>query len=296
MDLITKHFKRMGARVKVIERKAPRVVVPQTNQRTGERKLVSFPAPRPDLTFRVDVKNDHRGSYFEIEKGDGVDVTVPDAQPGCRHLLLMAKTADFKQGSYLGRELPPIKRGNSKFLLGHDERDWFVAAIPEAEAVSNVKTAMDALKPSAVRRALTLTGVKTKDRNRRHNKASHRQGEWFFLPQPDMNVDPKLILRNEPIRRGRGKPHMCEELYRTGGITVHVNHKYPNGITQEAFNKLPDSEKKIGWRVMVRDAGVYVRGRIRHPDHKTLVLKFWHRVEMNTETQSRAMRQVAFLD
>jgi hypothetical protein len=27
---------------------------------------------------------------------------------------------------------------------------------------------------------------------------------------------------NEPIRRGRGKPHMCEQLYRDGVTTVYV--------------------------------------------------------------------------
>jgi len=45
-----------------------------------------------------------------------------------------------------------------------------------------------------------------------------------------------------------------------------------------------------------RGAGVYVRGRIRHPAHVTITLRGWHRVVMNTEGQSRAMRNVAFLD
>ena len=33
-----------------------------------------------------------------------------------------------------------------------------------------------------------------------------------------------------------------------------------------------------------------------HADHKTITLHGWHRVLMNTENQSRAMRNVAFLD
>jgi len=37
-----------------------------------------------------------------------------------------------------------------KFLCGHDERHWFVAAVP-GRGVSNVRTAMEALKPAAVR-------------------------------------------------------------------------------------------------------------------------------------------------
>ena len=50
------------------------------------------------------------------------------------------------------------------------------------------------------------------------------------------------------------------------------------------------------WRVMTRDANVYARGRVRHADHKTIVLHGWHQVVMNTESQAQAMRHVAFLD
>ena len=51
-----------------------------------------------------------------------------------------------------------------------------------------------------------------------------------------------------------------------------------------------------GWRVMRRNPGVYARGTVRHSDHDTITLSFWHRVVMNTETQSRTMANVAFLD
>ena len=47
---------------------------------------------------------------------------------------------------------------------------------------------------------------------------------------------------------------------------------------------------------MRRNLGVYVKGRIRHPDHASIRLYGWHRVLMNTEGQSKAMRNVAFLD
>src|SRR5207253_6043381 len=39
-----------------------------------------------------------------------------------------------------------------------------------------------------------------------------------------------------------------------------------------------------------RDALVYVRGEITHPDHRTICLEGWHRVLMNTENRSMAMR------
>ena len=47
---------------------------------------------------------------------------------------------------------------------------------------------------------------------------------------------------------------------------------------------------------MRRNMGVYVRGRVRHADHRTIVLNDWHSVLMNTEVQAKAMRNLAFLD
>lgn len=36
---------------------------------------------------------------------------------------------------------------HSHYLYGHDERHWFVAAIPDRERVSTVRAALEALKP-----------------------------------------------------------------------------------------------------------------------------------------------------
>jgi hypothetical protein len=54
--------------------------------------------------------------------------------------------------------------------------------------------------------------------------------------------------------------------------------------------------KAWDWRRMQRNPQAYVRGRISHPDHKTIWLHVWHRVLMNTENQSQAMSHLVFLD
>ena len=54
--------------------------------------------------------------------------------------------------------------------------------------------------------------------------------------------------------------------------------------------------RREAWTTMVRDAEVYVKGAISHPDHETIHLAYWHRVVPNRETEARAMRSVAFLD
>jgi hypothetical protein len=185
--------------------------------------------------------------------------------------------------------------GKHRFLLGHDERHWFVAGIPETTPVSRVRDAKQALKPDLVLKS--ERGLRAKYRDRRSNAAFIRQGEWFFVPAPDVRVERLLVLRNEPIARGGGKPHVCEEVYRFGGETVYVSRGAPNGLTEEGYRALSEVERnRWNWRIMRRNPKVFVRGRVRHLDHKTVMLDGWHEVLSNTENLSHAMRNVAFLD
>jgi len=238
--------------------------------------------------YAVDIQHDRMGEYFElrvpVHLRDELEISVMQSEPKQRHLLLFVR----KPG-----DEPRLDR----FLCGHDEREWFVAAIPGG--ASSVRQAMDALQPTGVREALTRHHVSSRKRYARKNRAFRRQGEWFFVPEPSFAVDEKLVLRNEPLRRGAGKPHLVEQLYRTGGETVHVCSKHPNGILPGEYRELLRANPKTanwGWTVMRRNPGVYARGSVRHSDHATITLPFWHRVLMNTETQSRTMQNVAFLD
>jgi hypothetical protein len=261
-NVIERSFSRIGARAKL---------------RADIRQAL-----RGDV--RIDIGRDGDGEFFDIAVGDSdLELTVLDEQPRLRHLLLMSRDNGEKH----------------KFLCGHDERHWFVAAVPEAAPASNVKTAFEALKPHVVQMELNRRGVKRKKRNRRRNEAFLRQGEWFFVPVGERNSPELLILRNEPLRRGAGKPHMCEELLRVGGELVYVSPQHPNGLTEAQYRKLISRKPKLRslqWVTQRRNPGVFVRGKVRHADHKTIVLNGWHQVLMNTETQSAAMRHVAFID
>jgi hypothetical protein len=265
-DLLTK-FARIGARVKVADRPTRRSRVPLG-------------------TLSLDVQADRNGEFFEVVTPGGIypEVAVLDVQPSDRHLLLMVREGAEKH----------------KFLCGHDERHWFVAAVPESASVGTVRQAKEALKPAEVRFAQARKGLGVEAGNRRKNAAYRRQGEWFFLPVPGFSVVESLVLRNEPITRGNGgKPHWTEFCYRTGGEIVHVCSRRPNGVTPAQHEKILANNPKAkgwNWQIMRRNPGVYVRGSVRHADHKTIVLQDWHRVLMNTEGQSRAMRNVAFLD
>ncbi|MCA9069882.1 MAG: hypothetical protein KDA84_13205 [Planctomycetaceae bacterium] len=265
-------FEQLGARAKV------RPLVRNRWQRQVSGPIV------------IDIGNDRRGEFFDIQARDNADVSVLDLQPKDRHLLLMVRQVPDRAG------LPDIK---DKFLCGHDERHWFVAGVPENASVSTVITAKEALKPELVRDLERGKKGKRKKRHRRKTDTFIRQGEWFFIPAPGIAPDEKLVLRNEPLRRGGGKPHLCSSLYRMGGTTVYVCRQSPNGLTQQEFDALVKENpqaSKWNWRVMQREPTVFVRGTVSHADHATILLGGWHRVAMNTENQSRAMSSVAFLD
>lgn len=140
-------------------------------------------------------------------------------------------------------------------------------------------------------------GVRNKDWHKRHNAGFLRQGEWFFVPQPDFRgFDANLILNDEPIRRSGGKPHIVEFLYRFGGTKVYVHRSYPNGLTEREHRAVIARYPKAAawsWATMQRNPAVYARGKVRHSDQATLVLPFWHRVLMSGEQSSS---NVVFLD
>jgi hypothetical protein len=256
-EMLERRFARIGARVKV----------------AGNGRGVP----------RIDVRSDRRGEFFELRfagRGNAVDLEVVDVARGERHLLLLAREGDEK----------------SKFLCGYDERHWFVAAVPESvRGVSGVRAAKTALQPELVREAVER--VRPKDALRRRNTAYVRQGEWFFVPAPEVDPPVTRVLFDEPLSRGRGKAHMMQFAYRRGGEVVWVSGRYPRGISDAQYRRLArDERRRAGWSRMVRDPHVFARGAIRHPDHATVVLRGWHRVAMNTEQASRAMRHVAFLD
>jgi hypothetical protein len=124
------------------------------------------------------------------------------------------------------------------------------------------------------------------------------EGEWFFIPALEFEPTQWKILANEPLIRGRGKPHTAEYLYRTGGTTVYVSRQHPNGLSEENYHRLMQSGKANAGEFQVRrlNPEVYVKGRVTHADHKTILLNDWHHVVPNTENKAASMRHLAFID
>ena len=73
------------------------------------------------VNYAVDIRRDRDGAFFELSVpthlSETVEATVLQSEPKRRHLLLLIRKTDEK---------PQLDR----FLCGHDERNWFVAAVP----------------------------------------------------------------------------------------------------------------------------------------------------------------------
>ena len=201
--------------------------------------------------FEIDVRqNGGREAYhLKYPTGDTVLVEALDVKPKQRHLIM----------DVTGWRLPI----SGRYLCGYDEQHWFVASLPFDRRTATVRGAMEALKPAIVLREQKRKGVKHR-RHRRKTAAYVRQGEWFFLPRPNMHVG-ELAVRNGQLVRSGGKPHRVEWLYRPAD----------------------------------RDE-TFVRGVVSHPDHKTIYLQVWHRVVQNNESEptpvARPFTRMAYLD
>ena len=122
LDLINGKFARIGARVKLRREALPR-------------------------RLRIDIRRDLRGEYFHLalHAARAPLLRVIDVLPQARHLLLLAEDAPHT----------PARRreGKQKFLFGHDGQ-WFVAAIPHDAPATDVRGALNALKPLALRESM----------------------------------------------------------------------------------------------------------------------------------------------
>jgi len=151
------------------------------------------------------------------------------------------------------------------FLMGVDERQLFVAQLTSAA--------------TSVQGARKLLGRTVQfAEGKRRGSSIDRQGEWFFLEtnQKQRDTLDKMLKRNEivvqkkqPIgnhmNRG-GNPHTADELLVVNDIDDKLAHK------RESESRFP-----------VRGKKVFIRGRVRHQDHKTVVFHNWREVVANNE-------------
>jgi len=256
--VLEKHFERCNLEIDVRNDRGEA-------ENAWNRRIRNIRGGGPDPDFAFDIIRNPRKKIekFILFIDNHERIKILSYRPETRHLVL-------------GVENEPgvIDR----LLCGHDEREYFIASLPSDAQITTVEQAIESLKRNPVREA-----------ERRGAKVI-RQGEWYFVPQPDFDKQNYFIHTNEPLVRmvrGRmgGTPHMVSEIIRTTGSSTAL-------VETGRLNK--DGSKIM--QEMVRVNSVYARGSITHPDHKTVKLRDWHLVIMNREFEGRWNAGVTFLD
>jgi hypothetical protein len=220
-----------------------------------------------DTDFRMDIVDRKAEEVFSISmKKHDIELQVLQTRKDIRHLLLMAKNKKLNT--------------HEKFLCGLDERHFFLVGVDDN--VRNVDQAMSSLKPGFVNFRQKITKVKTKNINKRHNKAFIRQGEWFFIPYNKLYTSNLIVIKNHSLNG-----HICDEVYEDV-VENYFHHKHaPAGMLEWAYKKFLKKHPRIhprkGWTTSSSIFNLYARGHIRHKDHQTIYLNGWHIVLKNRQ-------------
>jgi hypothetical protein len=154
-----------------------------------------------------------------------------------------------------------------RYLCGRDDLHLFIAQVRAGDTVAQ---AHESLKPDQVRQMESLAP-----------KAVRRQGEWFFLPPSDEELErlerdlrqrSRATRRSAPLGQG-ARPHLADLVVRVDRRTRTQHREY-------------------------RQPEVYARGAVLHTDHRPLWLDGWSKVVRNREIREalRAARRIRWID
>ncbi len=189
---------------------------------------------------------------FRIFKGQGNDVRVLDLDKNKEQVLLYVKEPKriFKEVHFdreKGRDVETIRETPDHIRRYLMGMDETHYFISELpDAKGKINDINDAHR--------ALKPFEVKDRKKRKKAKIHRQGEWFFVNATaeelmKINETSEFIMQKCAISRERqGKPHTVDYLIRVGEV-------------------------------------VFIKGKVRHDDHRTQKFITWQRVFRNTEKQ-----------
>jgi hypothetical protein len=155
------------------------------------------------------------------------------------------------------------------FLCGMDEQHLFIALVPER--VSTVRAAHESLRDPLVDAI-----------ERRAPRATIRQGEWFFVALPETDEEEIDRLARKSLRTSRGVG-----IAQAAGIRRAGRQHVADEVL--VLRGIPDASGNMGLRI-------FVRGSVRHPDHRTVDLKTWRRTVINRESIEQVIEGVNWVD
>lgn len=237
---------------------------------------------------------------FLIDVGSDNDVQVRATDPNLSQLILQVKelSREFEvtihedhigKGdrvlSRLPKDMVIVRRKTQEFsrsfLLGRDEMGHpFITQL--TTPANSVREAHEKLKP------IGLKDQKVKGFGKNYKKAPRsdleifRQGEWFFSEvssEEQVEIDKRLNLVERKVSIG---PAFDGTLFRRKGSILGGGNPH---VAEELLS-IRDS--------VTRFPSLYVRGSIRHSEHRTLKFLDWMRVQKNNEVSQA--RGVAWVD
>lgn len=170
------------------------------------------------------------------------------------------------------------------FLMGVDERQLFIAQLVSGTANINV--------------ARQQLGNTVKFHEGVRKMSPKRQGEWFFLRatmEQEEHIELLLeknkvwVVKKAPIGdhagRSGGNPHIADELV----VIPNDPRMSPERIKESKWKR--GRTPIVRGKYSIRSREVYVRGKIRHIDHKTLKYTHWYQVVLNNEGNTASATQ-----
>ncbi|MBR0191485.1 MAG: hypothetical protein IJQ31_05410 [Thermoguttaceae bacterium] len=230
------------------------------------------PVSRKRREFRISIREDRQkhASCFVLDVRDETQVHVPDVSVKDHALLLKVHWTN-EQGRIIRED----------FLCGRDDHGWFVSTL-KSNSSHSVEEAFESLRPEEITRELREKKVPRSRQNKHRNEVFVRQGEWFFVPMPP-GFEPKGAVREKERLGVRGKPHIADFVY-SEGVVRYTHKRFLNLFTREEVAQF-EKEGEVGFRPVFIVQEAFAKGRVVHPDHRTVFLDGWHRVVPNTENR-----------
>ena len=169
------------------------------------------------------------------------------------------------------RHSPARKR---HFLMGKDERQLFICQLPTL--AKTIQEAFQSLKHPTV---ILAEGK---------NKNVIRQGEWFFINATGLEMEKiKLLLSSNKID--------IKHNQNIGAIVADRAFVQGNPHTADEIVVIP-AKMIIRGFTPARENEIFVRGCVRHHDHKTIVCGNWRKVLRNTEVEDTSAAITGWID
>lgn len=196
----------------------------------------------------------NRREYFRIYHGDPEnDIRVIDADGEKRQLILSVREPTREFNTFEFNEITGLYDKEVTRKTSSLTRKYLMGMDEAHLFISELPQEGAINKVNEAHRVLKPEYIIKIEKS---NQNIRRQGEWFFVPVTEK--EQKLIDIN---------------------ITF-VKNKAP--IVQIIRGHSHNADK-----MLIIEKNIYVTGKIRHVEHKTLKLRTWFRVFKNTEVQSR---------